>query len=260
MIINQIVSGGGSAPAYYIECVKTNDNKLDIGSTPLDLTGIADIKDYVLYYAFYKELVSGTNLLPAGNALRNTQDLKTLSGLYCLYDCFQGQRNITGTGLNYLETISGNRALYNTFANCDALTDAGLENVVSITGSRAIDGIFSNCVALETVDFAKLVTVGSGSMSPNAASAPLTGCTKLSNVYFRAVKSTTFSGYLGALQYLVNSTTGSTATNGCTIHFPSNFDPSDPNHTFDASTLTGYPTFNGNADYIHVAFDLPATE
>lgn len=71
---------------------------------------------------------------------------------------------------------------------------------------------------------------------------------------------TDFASAVNQIQYLFNTTTGSQATNGCTVHFPSNFDPSDPDHTFDASTLTGYPTFGGSASYIHLAFDLPATE
>jgi hypothetical protein len=88
----------------------------------------------------------------------------------------------------------------------------------------------------------------------------LQNCKKLESVKFGGLTSTTFASAQNQFSSLFDSSTGSQAPNGCTVHFPSNFDPSDPNHTFDASTLTNYPTFGGSASYIHVAFDLPATE
>jgi hypothetical protein len=86
------------------------------------------------------------------------------------------------------------------------------------------------------------------------------GCSHLESVTFGGLTASTFASAVNQIQYMFNNQTGAAAPNGCTVHFPSNFDPSDPNHTFDASTLTGYPTFGGSSSYIHVAFDLPATE
>jgi hypothetical protein len=118
--------------------------------------------------------------------------------------------------------------------------------------------MFQGCGKLTTAKFNVLNTVSVQIASSWAQM--FGGCNKLESVELGGLKASTFASRKDQIAYLFNAQTGSQATNGCTVHFPSNFDPSDPNHTFDASTLTGYPTFGGNAQYIHVAFDLPATE
>ena len=117
--------------------------------------------------------------------------------------------------------------------------------------------MFRRCFALKSISFSSLTQI---SNQLSTSSQPVFGADYiLESVEFGGLKASTFASAVNQLQYLFDSTTGQNATNGCTVHFPSNFDPSDPNHTFDASTLTGYPTFGGDANYIHVAFDLPAT-
>jgi hypothetical protein len=118
--------------------------------------------------------------------------------------------------------------------------------------------MFYGCTGLTSVNFNGLNVI-TGQVSPSY-SAMFYGCSHLESVTFGGLTASTFASAVNQIQYMFNNQTGAAAPNGCTVHFPSNFDPSDPNHTFDASTLTGYPTFGGSSSYIHVAFDLPATE
>ena len=209
-----------TAPAHYVEKSVVN-GKLVNSATMINLTGITDIGNYVLYYAYG----------------------------YCTFPAN------THIDMSSLTTISGWRPFYYAFQSCPNLVNIDLSSLTTISGSGACWGMFSNCNKLASIDFPKLTTISS-----DGVLAMLQDCKKLESVKFGGLTSTTFDSIKNQFSALFNSSTGSQATNGCTVHFPSNFDPSDPNHTFDASTLTGYPTFGGNASYIHVAFDLPATE
>lgn len=247
-----------TAPDYYV--LKSNQsNILKQGNQVIDLTGITDLNPYVLSYAYYSFISADASL--TGTALKNANSLTTISGMYALYYTFYQQKNLTSTGLNNVKTISGLNALNFCFGNCSGLTTIDMDNLEELSGATCLSSAFAYCTSLVTADFPKLAIISVATcFAQNSFSSIFAGCTKLQNIYFRAVKASTFASLQTQLQYLCNTATGSTATGGCTIHFPSNFDPSDPNHTFDASTLAGYPTFGGSASYIHVAFDLPATE
>jgi len=246
-----------TAPDYYVVKSKQN-NILTNGNQTIDLTGITDLSPYVLAYAYYSYITGGTL---TGTALKNANSLTTISGIYALQYCFYGQTNLTSTGLNNVKTISGMYALNYCFYNCYGLTTIDMDDLEELTGNYCLAAAFSGCSGLTTADFPKLTTIsGTSCFGQNVYLSIFYGCKTLQNIYFRAVKASTFASSQTQLRYLCDTSTGSQATGGCTIHFPSNFDPSDPNHTFDASTLTGYPTFGGDASYIHLAFDLPATE
>ena len=184
--------------------------------------------------------------------------LTTISGSNACYAMFISCDEITSVDLSGLTTISGSNACQNMFQSCSMLTSADLSGLTTISGSNACSGMFVGCSNITSVDLSSL-TVISGLLSASY-SAVFAGCTHLESVKFGGLKSTTFASAVNQLQYLFGNTTGSQAPNGCTVHFPSNFDPSDPSHTFDASTLAGYPTFGGNASYIKIAFDLTSTE
>lgn len=211
--------------------------------------------------------------------------LTTVSGQYACAYMLSGCTNLTSIDLSSLTTVSGNYAFFYLFQGCIALTSVNLSNLTTISGSYACQYMFNYCNGLTSVDFPSLTTI-SGTLAcmymfsdcsqlltikfnalnvitnqlASGFSQMITNCPKLNSIEFGGLKASTFSSITNQLAYLFNYSTGSQATGGCIVHFPSNFDPSDPNHTFDASTLGGYPTFGGSSSYIHVAFDLPATE
>ena len=184
--------------------------------------------------------------------------LTTVSGTYACQFMFSNCSGLTGVDLSSLTIISGINPCASMFSNCSGLTSVDFPSLTTVSGSSVFNNMFYGCSGLTSVDFPSLTTIEKP-LSQNFTQA-FSGCTHLESVKFGGLKSNTFASAVNQLQYLFNNKTGSEATNGCTVHFPSNFDPSNPNHTFDASTLAGYPTFGGNASYIKIAFDLPATE
>lgn len=266
------------SPAHYVE--KTVDaNGMLINSTNIiNLNGVTDVGEYVLASAYYQ------CSFPANTSV-DLSSLTTISGAYACQNMFQYCSGITSVDLSGLVTISSNNACSSMFGNCAGLTSVDFSSLTTISGSSACSSMFSSCSGLTSVDFSSLTTISGNNACQNmfqacinlitvkfnalnAMSAQITpsyayvlgGCFKLESVEFGGLTASTFVSRKDQIAHLFNITTGSRATNGCTVHFPSNFDPSDPNHTFDASTLTGYPTFGGDANYIHVAFDLPAIE
>lgn len=221
----------------------------------------------------------------AGLRTVDLSSLTTISGSNACYYMFRGCTGLTSVDLSGLTTINGSGACQYMFYNCTGLTNISLSSLTTISSPSGCSYMFQGCTGLTSVDLSGLTTIsGNGAcasmfqgctwltavkisalntMSVQIASSygqMFTGCTRLESVEFGGLTASTFASRTDQIAYLFKNDTGSVASNGCTVHFPSNFDPSDPNHTFDASTLTGYPTFGGNASYIHVAFDLPATE
>ena len=187
----------------------------------MDFTGVKDVSNYIMYRAYY------------GNT--------ALSGQIDMSD---------------LVAVTGNNGCNTMFYGCTGLTGVNISSLATITGGNGCYGMFQGCFNITTMNLSALTTI----TATGACNSMLSGCTRLESVTFGGLKASTFSGETNQFQYLFSATTGAQAPNGCTVHFPSNFDPSDPDHTFDASTLAGYPTFGGSASYIHLAFDLPATE
>lgn len=248
-----------TAPAHYVEKAADANGVLAVGTKNIDLTGITDINPYVLSYAFYAYV--GAYATFTGVALKNANSLTTISGVNALSYAFCNQEKLTSTGLNNVKTISGQDALRNCFQNCKGLSSIDMDNLESLTAITCLTNAFYGCLNLTVADFPKLSTISVAScFGPSAFGSIFNGCTKLQNIYFRAFKASTFASLTTQLQFLCHPTTGSAATGGCTVHFPSNFDPTNPDKTFDITTLAGYPTFGGNASYIHLAYDLPATE
>lgn len=184
--------------------------------------------------------------------------LTTISGQYAFYYLFQGCIALTSVNLSSLTTISGNYACQYMFYYCNSIKNIELPSLTTISGNLSCMYMFSDCPELLTIKLNALNVITNPLSS--GFSQMIINCPKLNSIEFGGLKASTFSSRKDQIAYLFNTTTGSQATGGCTVHFPSNFDPSDQSHTFDASTLTGYPTFGGSSSYIHVAFDLPATE
>ena len=219
-----------------------------LGITSVDLSGLTEISNnYACAGMFY----NCSNLTSV-----DLSSLTDIRGTAACQTMFQNCASITSIDLSSLTTING--ACDSMFSSCTHITSIDLSSLTKISANNACYNMFASCSGLTTVKFSALNTI-TAQIAPSYG--PMFGgCTHLELVEFGGLTASTFASRKDQIAYLFNNTTGSQATNGCTVHFPSNFDPSDPNHTFDASTLTGYPTFGGNASYIHVAFDLPATE
>ncbi len=266
------------SPAYYIEKTVDANGKLVNGTNIINLNGVTDVGPGALAYAYY---LTG---FPANTSV-DLSGLTTISGPVACSNMFNTCTGLTSVDLSGLTAITGAGACSHMFEYCSGLTNVDLSSLTTISGPNACSNMFYGCTGLTNVDLSSLTTISGTSscefMFVNCTglitaklnalntitgipaysyAAIFNGCTSLESVELGGLTSSTFASGKGQLSGLFSIMTGSQATNGCTLHFPSNFDPSDPDHTFDASTLTGYPTFGGSASYIHVAFDLPATE
>ena len=267
-----------TAPAHYIEKTVGANGKLKNSTKIINLNGVTDVDAYVLYgqYCFVTfptntsiDLSSLTTISgekacqymfhrSRGITSADLSGLRTISGDSCCGYMFNQCTNLTSVDLSSLTTISGGSACNGMFQGCNKLTSVDFPSLTTISGSSACNSMFSYCSGLTTAKFNALNTI-TQQLSPSYAQIFL-GSSRLESVEFGGLTASTFASKKDQIAYLFNSITGSEAPSGTTVHFPSNFDPSNPDHTFDASTLTGYPTFGGSASYIHVAFDLPATE
>lgn len=190
-----------------------------------------------------------------------TVDLGSLTEITNSSSCnhmFESCSALSSLDLSSLTTVNGMWNCAEMFQNCTSLTTVDLSSLVTAEGSQPLNNMFRSCTSLRTLNMNGLNVLKTQICS--STSQMLQGCTKLESVTMGGLTASTFTSSVNQIQYLFGNTTGRDAANGCTVHFPSNFDPSDPDHTFDASTLAGYPTFGGSASYIHVAFDLPASE
>ena len=220
------------------------------GLTSIDLSSLATVSGGNGCSYMFNDCTGMTSV--------DLSSLTTLSGSGACNSMFFGCAGLTSINLSSLTTASGANACASMFQNCTGLTSINLSSLTTISGNSACASMFSSCTGLTT---AKLNALNAMSVQMSLSYAQMfPSCTHLESVEFGGLTASTFASKKDQIAYLFNNTTGRDAPNGCTVHFPSNFDPSDPNHTFDASTLTGYPTFGGSASYIHVAFDLPASE
>jgi len=273
-----------TAPTYYIEkSVDANGRLVNLTSNFINLSGVTELSTTALHQAYMEDtMLTGTI---------DMSSIKTVSGKNAcsamLYNC----RNITKLDLSGLETISGESAFSQTCQNDSSLVEVDMSNLKSALATGSLYETFRSCTALQTLTFPALETLNSGSVySPQyvfpglvkgctnlislsfpklsfirgtlgqSYSRVTEDCSKLESLSFGGLKADTFSTYKDQFQHLFSNTTGSAAPNGCTLHLPENFDPDNPDKTFDITTLTGYPTFGGSASYIHLAYDLPATE
>ena len=260
--------------AYY-----RNQNALGVAlRNATDLVAITGSQAF--YQAFESSGITSTG---AGSITR-------VSGELAFFEGFR-DTSITTTGFSNLEIVAGDSCFSNAFRGCNQLLTVGMEklNIIQTSAASAFYYAFYQCLNLEEADFpnlqsvaateafrsafggySKLKTVRFGSLRGiwnnvfgTSSGQAFANCRQLKDIYFNSVKSNTFTkptSHLSALANMFSSTTGADADGGCTVHFPSNLDPENPDKTFDITTLTGYPTFGGSANYIHLAYDLPATE
>lgn len=188
--------------------------------------------------------------------------LETISGDSAFYYAFQGFNSISNYSSQYefpkLTSITSQSVFSFAWQSNSTVTSISFPVLESFTQNNVFSSAFSSASKLQVVRFDKLSSLGRfGSTSSNS---PFNNCKLLTDVYFGGLKASSFTSAVNQFQYLFTSSTGSTATGGTTLHLPTNLDPESADKTFDITTLTGYPTFGGSASYIHLAYDLPATE
>lgn len=254
-------------------------------------TGVKDLVDYGLYYKYPNntnlthgvsfpdlENVSGINALYYAFSYSRLSSvsipkLKTISGAGALQSCFAACK-LSSVSLPELETVSGNNGMRNCFSSMSTLTSISLPKLKTVSGTYAIANLLydtsittfslpeltiaNNTSAmyyvcnystlLETVSFPKLSDISGQTTFLNA----FQSCPKLQHIYFNGLTTSSFGSYVNQFNNMFNITTGSTATGGCIVHFPSNLSST-------IAGLTGYPTFGGSSSYINLAFDLTAT-
>ena len=263
------VGAGALAYAYYNVSFPTN--------TSIDLSSLTTISETFACFRMFQDCSGLTSV--------DLSNLTTISNTYSCQCMFQGCSGLTSVDLSSLTTISNTYSCQSMFQSCTGLTSIDLSSLTTINNDYTCQEMFRGCTGLTSIDLSSLTTINGQPACPNmfqgcsnlktvklnalniitkqistSYGQVFNNCSKLESVEFGGLKASTFDSSKNQIAYLFTTNTGSQAPNGCTVHFPSNFDPSDPSHTFDASTLTGYPTFGGSASYIHVAFDLPATE
>ena len=210
------------------------------GSTGLtgsvDLSNVTSVGTNGLYYAFYR----CTGLTGSVN-LSNVTSI----GDYALQYAFRGCTGITGVDLSNATSVAA-YGLESAFNSCTGLTGSiDLSSVTSIA-YRGSYQIFQNCTGITSVDLSSVISIAAYGFQY-----AFYDCKKLQVITFNSLKTTSF-GNVNAFSSMFSTTTGSEATGGCTVHFPSNLQST-------ISGLTGYPTFGGSSSYIQLAFDLPAT-
>ena len=138
--------------------------------------------------------------------------------------------------LSSVVTINGN-GLNQAFRGC-SISSINVDNVETI-GSMGIYQAFMSC-SITTIDFKKLTNITAG----NALRNGLQSLSSLTDVYFRALTTTSFGSETSQFTTMLSS------TSGVTLHFPSNLETT-------IQGLQGYPTFGGTN--VTLSFDLPAT-
>ena len=127
MIINQVVAGSGGGSFLGIPKTIDANGKLNNSSQIIDFTGVADIGEKVLYYAYESNAgVSGQVVMP---------DLVGITGRNAAYYCFSGCRNITGLSCPNLETVTGGWT-FTSIGNNSGMSYAGFPKLRSVSGER----------------------------------------------------------------------------------------------------------------------------
>mgnify|MGYP003287134152 CR=1 FL=1 len=227
-------SGGGSAPAHYVEKTVDGNGKLvNKTTTVIDLTGVTDVGDWALAYAYYNDTL-----------LTGSVDLSSLTDISGESAC---QRAFSATGiisvdLSGLTTISGMNACLEMFSECSALISIDLSSLVEIY-EYACQSMFDYCDLLASVNLSSLSVIGSG-----ACNYMFSGCTSLTSLSFPALTTTSFGSYTDQFMGMCEG------ISGITLHFPSNLQ----------SVIEGLDGYSETEPFGAISgtvlFDLPETE
>lgn len=250
----------GSGPTYYIEKA-VNNGKLANSAAVINLTGVTDLDERVLAYAY-----NFNNNIPT-NTVVSFPSLTQISGQcalqYAFYNTYISEFNLAN-----VQTISGQGALDSVASMCILLISADFSSLMVVSGQSAFLRAFSSCSIFTTIDFSSLVSISGpyafqgtfGFTKIASLSFPslnsiknqgifyqaFNGCSDLTTLSFPALKSDSFGSYTNQFQYMLSGVTG------CTVHFPSNLSSVIGSWS---DVLAGF-----NGTNTTVLFDLPATE
>ena len=143
-----------TAPAYYIEKTVDANGKLVNGSTIIDLTGVDDLGDYALLYAY------SNNTSITGNV--DFSSLTKITGAFGCSFAFSSCSGITSVDMSSLKTITGSGGLNRTFQSCSNLISVNLSSLTELTNQNACNRAFDVCTSLTTVDISSLTTISGG--------------------------------------------------------------------------------------------------
>ena len=134
MIINQTVSGGGgNAPAHYIEKTADANNKLQNSNSFIDLSGVTDIGDRVLRYAY-----SYNNSIPSAIDMSG---LTAITGTEACANMFDNNRGIRSLDLSNVTNIGYNSCTYLCYYSL--LTSVDLSSLITIDSYGLQSGFYS---------------------------------------------------------------------------------------------------------------------
>ena len=173
--------------------------------------------------------------IQAGNIKKDVQIL----GVTGTYEGSGGGSKYGATAGTFLGDVNANGVLQLPTEQSD-LVFTGVKDVANF-------GLYYRFIRTEvkSASFPSLTTI-SGII---ACYYMFNNCTALTDVYFPALTTTSFSSRVNQFNMMMSGT-GANVTH--TLHFPSNLESK-------IQTLTGYPTFGGTSGYVVLAFDLPQT-
>ena len=183
-------------PAHYIEKNVDANGKLVGGSNIISLTGVTDIGDSVLYYAYRNNT--------AISGVIDMSDLTTVSSSSACHHTFQGCTGLTSVDLSSLTTVSGSYACNYMFSGCTGVTSVDLSSLTTVSGQYGCEHMFSGSTGLTSVDLSTLTTVS----NPSACSHMFQDCTGLTSVDLSALTTLTGSS---ACSYMFQGCTGLTS-------------------------------------------------
>lgn len=146
--------------------------------------GVKDVGNDALYYAFVYKSINSV-LFPV---------LTMISGSRACSYAFSNCSNLTSVSFPALTTISGSSACNGMFGYCYGLTSVSFPELTTISGSNACNSMFLVCSKLSSVSFPALATVERSDCMPANM---FQGCSKLTEIHFRADAQTTIEGQSG---------------------------------------------------------------
>ena len=211
-------------PALGLMRAKDENGKLIPSRTEsqiIDFTGVTDIGDYVLAYAY-------SNNTAISGAV-DMGDLTTVSGNNACYYMFSNCTSITSVDLSSLTTVSSSNGCNYMFGSCTGLISANLSSLTTISGNYGCSSMLSGCSGITSVDLSSLTTI-----SGNYGCSSMFGsCTSLTTVRI---------GNTTAIDFGTRTNQFSNMFQGCT----QNIDVYAPAASQSAiEAMSGYPNFGG---------------
>lgn len=215
-----------TAPAHYVEKTVDANGKLQNSTNIINLNGVTDVGENVLYYAYFRN----TNI----SGVVDMSDLTTVSGGNACQQMFNSCTRITSVDLSSLTTISGSSACANMFYDCSGITGADLSALTTISGYAACQSMFQNCSGLTSINLSGLTTISAGF----ACYSMFQACTSLATVYIGGTIAIDFGTYTNQFSNMFKS-----CTQNIDVYAPA------ANQT-QIESFSGYPNFGASGNVV----------